>query len=237
MTKYQLSVVVLASNEIISLRQTIQAILLQCPSEDLKEIILFLKSKDCPAAVECEALCYMFPALIKPAFQKGTDLFHSFAEIPALVSGSHFLIIAADMEMDPNSVGTLLKKSKQRPCAIVSTAKWLPESKVDGYGFFHAQGSKWMNRLSSRLLHINAYDLFTVFQIYPVQVYQAMCFSDPLLFPYEFTLKPISKGIEYIEIPTHFVKRAEGKSSATPLFLLRMAIMFLYTAWKLRKQR
>lgn len=228
--EYKLSIAVLASNEVVSLRETIQTIINTCKVDDIKEIIIFLKSQTCPSALESKKLEYIFSPIIKISVQKGGNLLDSLIEIPRLVQGTHFIIISSDLEMDPASVADLIQISKNNPYAICCAAKWKKDSIIRGYGFAHQKCSKYMNSLAAFLIHSNARDLFSIFQIYPVCVYNCMNFQNPSQFPYEYTLKPVSLGVHYIEIPTCYKSRTEANTSASLPYLIKMGLRFLLTA-------
>ena len=119
--------------------------------------------------------------------------------------------------------------------SIVCAAKWTKGSVVEGYGFFRALGSRFFNRLVAGMIDSKARDLFSFFEIYPQSVFHQMKYN-PSQCLYEFTLRPVLSGVEYIEIPTTYRKRAAGRSNADIRKVIRGAYCFLKAAVCLKNE-
>ncbi len=230
-----LTVFVLATNETDLLRKTVAEIRKNCKDDDLEEIIVVAKSERCPGFFEAKKI---EEKTVDGKFgiyvQKAKQGIESLSELPHLATGSHFLIMAADMEMDPGNIRTFVKKAKEKPERIVCASKWMKGSVVEGYGRFHAFGSRLMNSTVAFLYGTNAKDLFSLYQIYPVSVYGKLRFENPRNFLYEYTLKPLRAGFEYEEIPTVYKERTAGKSNVNVMSVLKMAFKFCITALRIR---
>ena len=230
----QLTVFILATNEQESLRQTVRSVVEACGAKTLHEIVAVLPSDQCPAAKICgefgDNACGV---PFHPYYQKKPDKIRFFSEIPPLTSSSHFVIMAGDMEMDPFSLGAMIKLAKEKPDAIVCGAKWVKGSQVFGYGFLHRLANMAVNRCAALLLHSNGKELFSIFEIYPKAVFDRMRFNPAIPLLFEYTLLPVSQGVEYIEIPTVYHKRTEGASNSNLWVYLLMGARFILTAGKL----
>lgn len=227
------TVFVLASNEVVSLRETVNKIKENCDDEDLEKIVIVLKSETCPSFAEAEKLSAE-NSKVELYIQKAPTAALCLAELPALAESSHFIIMASDLEMDPDSIKDFIPLAKKHPASIICAAKWLKGSTVEGYGLLHEICSRTMNLFISFLFAKNIKDPFSVFQIYPVSVYRKMKFINPSAFLYEYTLKPLRLGVEYIEIPTVYKKRREEKSNFNIATLVDVAVRFCLTALKIR---
>ncbi len=227
------TIFVLASNEVISLRKTVEKIKDNCNDKDLEKIIIVLKSETCPSFSEAEKLITE-NRKVELYIQKAPTAALCLAELPPMAESSHFVIMAADLEMSPDSIKDFISVAKRHPERIVCAAKWLKGSTVEGYGFVHELCSRTMNLFISLLFAKNIKDPFSVFQIYPVSVYREMNFKDPSAFLYEYTLKPLRLGVEYTEIPTVYKKRREEKSNFNIVTLVDVAMRFCLTAVKIR---
>lgn len=227
------TVFVLASNEVISLRKTVNKIKENCLDEDLKKIIIVLKSEICPSFFEAKKLIAE-NSKVELYIQKAPTAALCLAELPPMAESSHFIIMAADMEMNPDNIKDFIKIAKSHPESIICAAKWLKGSTVEGYGRIHELCSRTMNLFISLLFNKNIKDPFSVFQIYPVSVYKKMNFNNPSTFLYEYTLKPLRLGIEYKEIPTVYKKRNEEKSNFNIGTLVKVGLCFCLTALKIR---
>lgn len=227
------TVFVLASNEVVSLRETVNKIKENCKDEDLEKIVIVLKSETCPSFSEAEKL-NAENSKVELYIQKAPTAALCLAELPPMAESSHFVIMASDLEMDPDSIKDFVSFAKKQPESIICAAKWLNGSIVEGYGVVHEICSRIMNLFISILFAKNIKDPFSVFQIYPVSVYRKMNFKDPSAFLYEYTLKPLRLGVEYKEIPTVYKKRREEKSNFNIFTLVKVAAGFCLTALKIR---
>lgn len=229
----KLTVFVLANNETELLRCTVSSIKKACKEKDLNKIIIVCKSDKCLSFFEGNKMAQEDP-LIENYVQRSPTAQLCLAELPGLVTSSHFVIMAADMEMDPANLTEFIAGAKRSPGSIICAAKWLKESTVIGYGGIHAFCSKTMNRIISLLFNQKVYDPFSIYQIYPLDLYHKMNFDSPADFLYEYTLKPLSMGAEYKEIPTVYRKREEGKSNFNFLTLFQVGFKFIYTGFRIK---
>ncbi len=229
------TVFVLASKETVSLRQTVKRIQSCCNSEDIDSIIIVLKSDSCPSRYEADRLIENNKGIkIEKYVQKSATVVRCIAELPPIAKGSHFVIMASDLEMEPESLKAFIENAKKRPENIICAAKWHKDSSVEGYGTFHEIGSRLMNSFVSILYHKRVFDPFSIFQLYPVSVYKRIKYKNVDLFPYEYTLIPLRLNLGYEEISTVYKKRTEGKSSFNMLSLVKIAVDFCYAAIKIR---
>ena len=229
------TIFVLASEETVLLRQTIKRIQGCCSSEDVDSIVIVLKSNDCPSYYEADRIIENNTGIkIEKYVQKSDTVVRCIAELPPLAKGSHFVIMASDSEMEPESLRIFIERAKLYPQKIICAAKWHKDSVVEDYGFFHETGSRITNGFVRVLYLKRVYDPFSIFQIYPVSVYKNISYKNVDLFPYEYTLIPLRLNYGYEEIPTVYKKRTEGKSNFNLLSMVRIAIDFCYAAIKIR---
>lgn len=226
-----LTVLIMASNETNLLRETVSEIHKYCSDEDLDKIIIIAKDDKCPSYFEALKLSDEKAVL---HIQQAPNPVLCIAEMASLAESSHFLMMAADMEMDPASIATLIHEAKLHPERIICAAKWNKNSVVEGYNALHSFFSRAMNKAVSIVMNVKADELFSIFQIYPSSVYKKINFGKDEDFLYEYTLKPVRCGVEYEEIPTVYKKRNEGKSNFNIKALSKIAVKFCLTAVKLR---
>lgn len=231
-----LTVFVLASKETDSLRKTVLEIRKNCNNEDLEKIIVVTKTADCPGYFEAVKMIEEnFCDKLEVYVQRLENGIECLIDLPGLVTGSHFVVMASDMEMDPENIRVFVKKAKEYPERIICASKWMKGSTVEGCGGFHAFASYMTNKAIALLYGVKATELFSIYQIYPLSVFKRMNFNRPKYFMYEYTLKPLRAGVEYEEIPTKYKKRQEGKSTFNfPLVMLGMGMKFCITALRIR---
>ena len=239
MDNYQLTIAVLASTEQSTLKKTIQLLLSSCDTRDIAEIIVFLISSDCPSAAIAKEITEdnSTSVPVRCIVQQLPGLSPIFFEIPPLVHSSHFLVLGADLEMDPLSVPAMIKTSKEHPSAIVCASKFQKGSHRKGYGSFHYLCNRAVNAVVEQLLHIKGTELISSFQIYPLDLYQKMQFSNPKRTYYEYTIRPLSLGAEYIELPTNYKRRVEGASNFNLRRYINLGVTFIRTALSERKRQ
>lgn len=228
-----LTVFVLANNETDLMVTTINSIKSFCAPNDLNRIVIVAKSRNCLSYVVADKLFSSDPD-VELYVQKASTAQLCLAELPDMVTSSHFVIMAADMEMSPANLPVFISGAKNNPNRIICAAKWMKESTIIGYGTLHAFCSKTMNRIISILFNKKVYDPFSIYQIYPLELYKKMNFDNPKNFLYEYTLKPLRAGAEYEEIPTVFIKRKEGKSNFNLFTLIHVGAKFLATGFRIR---
>lgn len=229
------TIYIMASNETMLLRETIKEIFTTVDILDLEKIVVVLKSDNCPSYYEINKIINedLFDK-IEVYVQKAPNAVLCMSELPPMTYSTHFIIMAADCEMDPKSVSSLIAQAKKSPDAIICASKWLKESSVYGYGKIHELCSRSLNIFIGILLNKKIREPLSLFQIYPTKVYFQTQFSSPENFLFERTLRPIRDGVEYKEIPTVYRKRAEGKSNFNIITLISIAVQFCLTALRIR---
>ena len=229
------TVFILTNDETTLLRKTVEEIKKSDGFSDISKIVLVAKNNSCNGYVEAERLIDEDTSgKVNLYLQKSDTVELCIAELPLLVTDSHFIIMAGDMEMNPGEISAFIKMAKESPEAVICAAKWMKGSVVEGYGIIHEIGSRTMNTFISLLFGKRVKDPFSIYQIYPLSVYKALNFSNPYVFAYEYTVKALHNGIEYKEIPTTYKKRSEGKSHVDAKKMVRTAIAFCLTSLKIR---
>ncbi len=225
-----LTVIIPASNETQTLINTVNGVLASGAYDDISRIVLFLKSENCPSAEVSKKLIEESDCKkIEIVIQKTDNYQSAFMEIPHLVKSSHFLVLVSDGEMDPRTIEDLVPIAKEKPHAVVCGSKWHKDSVVENASFIQAIGSRTINKFAAIMFGVKATDIFSIFQIYPLELYKKTKASIA-----EFTLKPLRLGVEYIEIPTIY-KRENGRESNFNFSgFLKMGLGYLKTIFKVR---
>ena len=226
------TLVVLGSTEQQSLRETIRLLLENCDIKDIRDIVIFLISSDCPSAAVAEEIAKdpSIPVTVRVAIQKTPGLSPAIYEISRLQTGSHFLVIASDLEMDPLSVPEMIEEAKKHPDAIICASKFKNGARREGYGLIHYLCNRAVNFAVEKILNIHGSELIATFQIYPKDLCDKMHFDDPDRAFYEFTIRPVSMGVEYIELPTNYKPRTDGESTFNLKKYINLGTSFISTA-------
>ena len=225
-----LTVIIPASNETDTLTETVEGVLNSGAYDDISRIVLFLKSENCPSAEVAKELsktsnCNKLEIVI----QKTDNYKSAFMEIPSLVKSSHFLVLVSDGEMDPRTIEELVPIAKEKPHAVVCGSKWHKDSVVKNPSQIRAFGSKALNQIAAVMFGVKATDIFSIFQIYPLDLYKKTNASIA-----EFTLKPLRLGVEYIEIPTFYNREVGRKSNFNFKEFSKMGLGYTKSILKVR---
>lgn len=225
-----LTVIIPAANETDTLTETVEGVLKSGAYDDISKIILFLKSENCPSAEVANHLIATSNCdKMEIQIQKTATYATAFTEIPFLAKSSHFLVLVSDGEMDPRTIEDLVRIAKEKPDSVVCGSKWHKDSVVENASFVRSLGSKALNRFAALVFGVKASDIFSIFQVYPLELYKRLKTDIS-----DFTLKPLRIGVEYIEIPT-FYKREEGRKSNFNLRgVLGLAFKHIHSIFKVR---
>lgn len=232
---HSLDVFVFANKEEASLEQVVSIIEKNNRPEDISKITVFAKADNCPSYFFAKKMIESgrYPKL-EVYVQKERNIQRAYYEAALKAEATHFVFIAADMEMDPNVISEFISLAKKKPDSIICASKWHKNSVISGYGFLHEMCSRLLNTVAAWIIGSKAKDMFTLYQIYPKSVFDKMQFFDADTFMFEYSAKPILCGVDYVEIPTVYKKRSEGKSNYKLFILIYGAMLFLLTVIRLR---
>lgn len=229
------TVFILAVDEKESLSETVNRIVKSCNARDIRKIVITLKSAQCDSFFYADNIIRQTDELpVEKYVQKSDTLVDCFHELPALTEGSHFVIMSSDLENDPDLIADFIAFAKREPGAIISASKWDKDSSVSDYGFLRKLFSKTVNGFVGLLFGYKGSDFFSQYEIYPVSVYEDMHFELTENFFFELTLKPLSCGVPYFEIPTTYAKRKDGKTHFDLKTNIVVTLKYLKTAIRLK---
>ena len=227
------TVFLLATNEVKSLRDTVAQIFNKCRTDDIERVVIVLKDSSCASSSVAARLSEENDK-VEAYVQKSKNLHYLVSELAAIATGTHFIIMSSDGEMDTDSIPQLIDLAKKKPCAIICASKWIKGSDVHGYGLMRQVCNRGANCAIRLISGVKAYDVFSSFQIYPISVYRQTKFSKPYNLYYEWILLPVKNGVEYIEIPTTYRKRTEGSSNTNWRILFEFGFGYVGHAIRLR---
>ncbi len=234
----RLEIVVLATTEQNTLKETIKILLGSCDEKDISEIVILMVSDKCPSASVAREIVKGNSSAVPISIhiQKTPGLYPALYEATTIVRNcSHFLVIGSDLEMDPKSVPEMIETSKKNPDAVICASKFMKGSYRENYGFFHYLFNRAVNTAVGVIAHIKGTELLSTFQIYPADLLREMNFTDLYRTYYQYAFRPVLKGARYIEIPTDYIRRTEGASNYNPKRYIDLGWTFIKTAFDERK--
>ncbi|WP_192360419.1 glycosyltransferase family 2 protein [Mesorhizobium mediterraneum] len=203
-------------NETTSLVQTVE-IILRDVKDQLEQIIIAVADRttqESMAVVE-QVRCDCGDLVVVHQ-QKLPFLGGAMREAFDLARGSHVILMASDLETDPNLVRTLISEAEMHPSAIITASRWCDGGSFQGYSTIKLACNWMFQRLFSLLYGTSLSDMTYAYRIYPTRLVQAIRWEElrhPFLF--EALVKPLRLGVPVIEIPATWTARTEGASQNT----------------------
>jgi len=220
-------------NEVESLKQTVNVILSDCSNEQIEIIFILSPKSTATASRNASILAQEKHHLISVITQKYPGLGGAYAHGIEEANGTHIIMMASDLETDPNLVKTLIRESNQYPNHIITTTRWKGEnSGFTSYGnvkkLFNLVFQKWI----SYWYKADLTDYTFGFRLYPSDAIKKIKWDQTnFAFLLESILVPIVRGFKVIEVPHLWFPRQEAKSSNQKSFY----IDYFRTALKVRK--
>ena len=236
----RMEIVVLATTEQNTLKDTIEILLTKCDKKDISEIVILMVSDSCPSASVAKEIVENNSSGVPVSIhiQKTPGLYPALYEATTIVRDcTHFLVIGSDLEMDPNSVPGMIEKSKENPDAVICASKFMKGSYREKYGLFHYLFNRSVNTAVGLIAGIRGTELLSTFQIYPADLLREMNFTDLYRTYYQYAFRPVVEKAKYIEIPTDYIRRTEGASNYNPKRYIDLGLTFIKTALDERKRK
>ena len=200
-------------DETISLTKTVDIVLRDC-GPDIKEFIIAVGDRTLPASMDTIAeLQKRLPALVVVHHQKIPLAGGAIREAFDLARCSHTILMASDLETDPDDAVKLIAVSKQHPNAVVATSRWQKPGSFKGYSKIKLIANWIFQKFFSTLYGTNLTDMTFGYRLFPTELIQSIKWEEvrhPFFF--ETVIKPIRLGAQIIEIPTAWGTRIEGES-------------------------
>lgn len=133
-----------------------------------------------------------------------------------LCHGTHVIMMASDLETDPNLVQKLIEEEKKNPEMIVTATRWRKGGDFQGYNPLKLVFNYLFQKFFSLLYGVNLSDMTYGYRIFPTSLVQSIQWEElrhPFLF--ETILKPLRLGVQVKEIPGVWSARKEGQSQNT----------------------
>jgi glycosyltransferase involved in cell wall biosynthesis len=133
-----------------------------------------------------------------------------------LARGSHVVMMASDLETNPQDVKYLIQKTKEFPKAIITASRWIGDSGFKGYNPIKLILNFFFQGIFSFLYRTKLTDMTYGYRIFPTPLVKKIHWEElkhPFLF--ETILKPLRLGVKVFEIPSRWTARIEGESQNT----------------------
>jgi len=224
---HAVSIILPVINETYSFIETVKTIL-RTNNSDVKEFIAVVCTKTTQGSLE---ICNTFKNKLGDRFiihrQKLPHLGGAIREAFEIAQGSHVMMMASDLETNPEDVKSFVEQAKRAPQSIITASRWLKGGGFYGYDRLKGGGLYGYNRLKlycnslfqslfSRLYGVQLTDMTFGYRIFPTLLVRTIEWEElqhPFLF--ETIVKPLRLGTNIIEIPSSWKARTEGVSQNT----------------------
>lgn len=211
----KLAVFILATNEVQSLRDTVQTVLEVCDHADLERFLIIMgdqATEDCLAtaqALQTEAT----DAPVDICKQNGRGIAQTIAAQYDLLQGSHNVILCADGETDPHALPAFLTLAKKNPHAMIIGSRWLQGGGFERYGVWNKQLNYIFQKLFRLLYRNRLTDVTFGYMLFPNAAVKTMQLQEKgFSASIEYKVYFIKRNIPIIETPVVWKAREEGKS-------------------------
>jgi len=211
------TVILPVMNETTSLAKTVQIILRDVKGGTIKEFLIVVCDRTTPQAMAVvKQLQKELGELVVVHHQKLPYLGGAVREAFEMTRGSHVIMMASDLETDPNIVRAMIDEEEKNPAGIVTASRWIKGGSFRGYSKIKLAFNWVFQRLFSLLYCTHLSDMTYAYRIFPTKLVQAIYWEElrhPFLF--ETLTKPLRLGVPVVEIPSVWTARTEGDSQNT----------------------
>jgi glycosyltransferase involved in cell wall biosynthesis len=219
-------------DETESLKTTVRTIA-DLAKDHLEEILIVTGDCSHPESLQAvEQLQDDLPGLVRTCRQRLPGMGGAVREAFQQAAGTHLLLMAADLETDPNCVPQLIEKMQEGCWDIVAGSRWLPGGGLEGYGLLRTRLNALFQRGLRLLYRTDLTDLTFAYRLYRREVLEGIrweALGHPFLL--ECLLKPLRLGARVAETPCRWRRRPEGVSGAGLAEMLCYAPLAVRVRW------
>ncbi len=209
------SIIIPALNETYLLKRTFEIILETCDIIDIKEFIIVLCDRSTPACREtAEQIKSAYNSFsVRLYDQKKPFIGPAYQEAFEIAEGSHIIMAAADMDMDPYAISKFIEKSKESPESVILASRWIAGGKFHGYNKLKLVLNFIFQKILALVFWTKLTDMTYGFRLYPAELMRSIQWEETRHpFFLETCLKPLKLGVDFIEVPAVWRIRTEGTS-------------------------
>ena len=211
------SILIPAMDETYSLAQTVDIIADTCNAEDIAEIVIIISpnrtSQETIKTAKDLITKYTGRINIHILEQKLPFAGGAVRDGISIVSGSHLVIMSADLETPPVLVQKFIELSKQYPERGVTATRWRRGGSFNGYNKVKLVCNYIFEKAIALFYFSSLSDMTYAYRLCPSDLMKRIKWEE-LKHPFllETILKPIRLGVKFIEVPAKWEARTEGVS-------------------------
>lgn len=208
------SIILPVMDETVSLRRTVETILADVKRDLIREFIIVICKRTTPEAMTViTQLQNEFRELVVVLQQNLPFLGGALRTAFDFARGSHVIMMASDLETNPDDVHILIEEQQKTPAGIVTTSRWIQGGKFHHYSPIKLVCNWIFQRFFSLLYWSDLTDMTFGFRILPTSLVRVIRWEEVRHpFNLESIVKPLRLGISVTEVPTTWNPRIEGES-------------------------
>ena len=214
---YSLSIILPFIDEFNSLKKTIEIINSRIKTK--KEFLIIVSRKKTSKEIIKKISNIKKNKYIKIYYQKEplvggaikTGIFYS--------KNTHIVIMASDLETNPNDLAKMVKLSKKNTDYIICANRWHNKGGIKNYGITKKIFNYLFQNIVSFFFKSDLKDFTFAYRLYPAKILKNYkYFENNHSFALEMILKPMRFGYKTINVPTVWKPRVEGSSHNSILY-------------------
>ncbi len=208
------SVILPVLNETTSLAATVDIILRDVKAR-VKELLIVVCGKTTSEAMAAvKRLREDLGDLVVVIDQRRPFLGGALRDALDVARGSHAIMMASDMETNPSDVKRLIEEAEKMPWGIVTASRWRSGGSFHGYSRIKLICNWIFQHCFSLLYWTSLTDMTYGYRILPMKLARAINWEE-LRHPFnlESVVKPLRLGVPFVEIPSAWRPRTEGRTS------------------------
>jgi glycosyltransferase involved in cell wall biosynthesis len=207
-----LSVVLPTLGETDSLTHTIDCLMGDLAEEIVQIIVIVCDRTTDDALRHAEAAVAKYPEVVSIHEQELPFFGGAVRKAFEVVTGSHTILMASDLETRPEDAPVLVAAAKEHPDAVITASRW----KGGGFKGYNPVKlvANWIFQKSFAVLYgTHLSDMTFGYRILPTHLVKSIQWEE-LRHPFvlETIVKPLRLGVRAIEVPTSWEARVEGES-------------------------
>jgi hypothetical protein len=203
-------------DETTSLEETVKIVLRDVKDRTKEILIVVCDRTTAEAMTTVDRLSQSLGGMVRVHSQRLPFLGGAMREAFDLARGSHVVMMASDLETDPNTLKALIATAETRPSAIVTATRWRAGGGFQGYSKVKLLCNWVFQRFFSALYGVRLSDMTFAYRIFPTRLVQSIRWEELRhAFLFETLVKPLRLGVEVVEIPSGWKARTEGRSQNT----------------------
>jgi glycosyltransferase involved in cell wall biosynthesis len=222
-------------SESASLRDTVEILAATLSGIEFEILLLVHKDSDQQCLETCAELAREWPRVRVEMQRRYPGQGWAYREGFDAATGTHLLLMNADLETDPHDARRLIETMVERDLDLVVASRWMKGGGVDvlSYGPLRALTSWLFQRIVGRLARAPVHDLTFAYKIGTRRLFRSFEWTGTgHELAMETTLRPILAGCRVGEIPTRWSGRRDGVSHQPFRRNLRHAALAAQLLWQ-----